>query len=95
MTYNVLDAVCQNVIVPILRGPSAEGLSLVVKTNGRLIFADTKQLDSLPPHLWQYLQINAFDTCKEGEKLDLSITLEDNGRGWGAWGAMATPAFQR
>lgn len=74
----------QNVVVPILRGPSAEGLSLVVKSNGRLVFADTKQLDSLPPHLWQYLRLNAFDTCKEGEKSNLSITLEDNGWGLGA-----------
>lgn len=82
--YNVLDAVCHNLIVPILHRPSAEGLSLVVKSNGRPVFADTKQLDSRPPHLWQYLQINAFDTCNEGEKLNLNTTLEDNGRGWGA-----------
>ncbi|PRD52427.1 hypothetical protein [Phyllobacterium myrsinacearum] len=95
ITYNVLDTSCQSVILPILRGPSAEGLSLVIKSNGKMISDDTKVFDSLQPHLWQYLQISAFDACKEGEKLNLSITLEDNGRGWGAWGAMATPGLQR
>ncbi|WP_288191384.1 hypothetical protein [uncultured Phyllobacterium sp.] len=95
ITYNIRDATCQTVIVPILRGPSTEGLSLVIKSNGRMVSDETPVFDLLRPHLWQYLQIKAFDACKEGEKSNLSITLEDKGRGWGAWGAMATPALQR
>lgn len=94
ITYNILDTTCRTVIVPILRGPSTEGLSLVIKSNGRMVSDETPVFDLLRPHLWQYLQINAFDACKEGEKSNVSITLEDKGRGWGAWGAMATPAFQ-
>lgn len=94
VTYNILDVACQNIIIPVLHGPSTEGLTLVVKSNGRLISNDTSMFDSLPPHLWQYVQIDAFDACKKGEKLNLSVTLEDKGQGWGAWGAMATPAFQ-
>lgn len=81
------DGRCRDAFVGVMRGPTSEGIRLEVHDDAG--FSEVKNLDELLPHSWAWIKVRDHDSCSGNSQT--VVSLIDDGKGWGAWAAIAPP----
>ncbi|WP_454848283.1 hypothetical protein [Rhizobium binxianense] len=88
--YSLKDIPCKDVFLPVMNGPSAQGVTLQIDYGGNQSLSDSIDLAPFVPHVWNFFRVPTTKACHNGFA-NLTLALVDKGQGWGAWAAMGLP----
>jgi hypothetical protein len=88
--YSLKNIPCKDVFLPVISGPSAQGVTLRIDYGGDQNLNDSVDLAPFVPHVWNFFKLPVAKACRNGSA-SLTLAIVDNGKGWGAWAAMGLP----
>ena len=88
--FSAKDSPCQEIVFPVMRGPSADGIRLEIEDGVSPATVASVDMKSVQPNNWTFFEIPSTLACHDG-KSNFTLKLIDEGKGWGAWAAIGFP----